>query len=160
MGKKEKYKTFLQVAGLLNRRYKITPVLYGSLGLQKCIGGDFEINDIDILVPQKYLKELWPDLQKLMIELGYCLSNEHEHEFSKDGETVAFGRIKGLDNEAKVDSSKLKVESEDGARFMVLQSEDYRKAYEYCLKDGYCRAKRGAADQQKIDLIYRYLDEW
>ncbi len=72
----DKYKEFLRVAKQLNNELKITPVLYGSLGLSKIIQKDLNSQDIDILVPQKYITTEWDKLIKTFQEINYQLINE------------------------------------------------------------------------------------
>jgi hypothetical protein len=72
----DKYKEFLRVAKQLNNELKITPVLYGSLGLSKIIQKDLNSQDIDILVPQKYITTEWNKLIKTFQEINYQLINE------------------------------------------------------------------------------------
>ena len=152
-----KYKTFLTIAKMLNEELNITPVLYGSLGLSMCIKEKIEINDIDILVPEDLLKDKWPLLEKAMNNLKYDLINLDEHEFKKNGQVVAFGRLGGIDDDLGIDSSKLEIADENGVRFFVLSLNDYKKAYAYSLKDGYRRKKRGTADKLKIETINKHL---
>jgi hypothetical protein len=71
----DKYKEFLRVAKQLNNELKITPVLYGSLGLSKIIQKDLNSQDIDILVPQKYITTEWDRLIKTFQEINYQLIN-------------------------------------------------------------------------------------
>jgi phage terminase large subunit-like protein len=72
----DKYKELLRVAKQLNNELKITPVLYGSLGLSKIIQKDLNSQDIDILVPQKYITTEWDRLIKTFQKINYQLINE------------------------------------------------------------------------------------
>lgn len=51
-----KYKVFLKIARRLNEM-GIVPLLFGSLGLEQRLGADLQAEDIDILVPQRYVSE-------------------------------------------------------------------------------------------------------
>ena len=57
--------------------------MYGSLGLGKVTQLDFHPQDIDILVPLTFLTTQWKILQQTLEQLGYTLSDLHEHEFRK-----------------------------------------------------------------------------
>ena len=53
---------FLHIAKLLNTKLNITPLLYGSLGLEKCLDINLNADDIDVLIPQIYLNEKWQNI--------------------------------------------------------------------------------------------------
>ncbi len=59
---KEKFEVFLEVAREINKSFNIILVLYGSLGLSRVIGEFGKANDIDVLVPKRFLKEKWNKL--------------------------------------------------------------------------------------------------
>lgn len=153
---KDKFEIFLEVARLLNKKGLI-PILYGSLGLNKTIGKFGKVNDVDILVPNNFIKRDWGQIVNLMQELNFELKDEHEHEFIKDGEIVAFGTEKDLIKTAQVNTKNLKISELDGIKFKELSSKQYLKVYQSILRDKYRQEKRGGADQEKIVLIQKYL---
>ncbi len=59
------YNEFINIAKTLNKELDITPLLYGSLGLEKVTGLNFSPEDIDILIPLIFLEEKWKNLKKL-----------------------------------------------------------------------------------------------
>ena len=48
-----KYAEFLRVASLLNRELGVTPLLFGSLGLERRLHMDLNADDIDVLIPER-----------------------------------------------------------------------------------------------------------
>lgn len=155
----KKFTIFLEVAKELNNAFDVTPVLYGSLGLYRIINESKSANDIDFLVPEKLINEKWSELIALMKSLKFELKNEHEHEFSRDGEIVAFGSESDLIEFAKVDSNNLKVSQIDGIGFRELTPEQYLSCYQLMLRDNYRQEKRGSDDKEKITLIEEYLEK-
>ena len=79
----EKYKkeAFLQITEMLNARLGITPLLFGSLGLEQRLGTDLGADDVDVLIPEEFLSEKWDCIAKIMSEEGYTLYDAHEHAF-------------------------------------------------------------------------------
>jgi hypothetical protein len=75
------YQEFINVSKKLNQELRITPILYGSLGLEKVTKLDFSPQDIDILVPLRFIKNEWQTLKETMEELDYKLVDLHEHKF-------------------------------------------------------------------------------
>ncbi len=53
----EKYNEFIRVAICLNKKLSITPLLYGSLGLQQLVVAELFPEDIDILVQRNLSKK-------------------------------------------------------------------------------------------------------
>lgn len=156
---KEKFEIFLEVAKELNKSFNIVLILYGSLGLSRVIGEFGEVNDIDVLVPERFIKEGWDELNSFMQSLGFKLKDEHEHEFIKNGKIIAFGKEKDLSELAKIDPDNLKISEVEGTRFKELSPEQYLSAYQSMLRDEYRQEKRGTADKEKIKLIKEYIEK-
>lgn len=89
---RKKFKIFLEITKALNEFFSIVPILYGSLGLYRVIGESGKVNDIDILVPDKFTHERWKDLINLMKNLNFKLNNESEHEFIREKEIAALAQ--------------------------------------------------------------------
>lgn len=151
------YQQFLTVAKFLNEKLGIIPVLFGSLGLEKITGFDFNVQDIDILVPKNYIFDDWNKLEKLMSENGYQLIDLHEHEFEKDGQKVAFSFEEDLKDFADVDYKNLKKIEKQNVYYKVLNLEDFLKVYKKSSMDSYRKNKNNAKDQDKILLIEKIL---
>ena len=61
---------FLHIAGLLNEQLSTTPLLYGSLWLERRLSADLNADDIDVLILEKFLKDEWCRLVDLMEAAG------------------------------------------------------------------------------------------
>lgn len=154
---KNLYNEFLLIAKVLNGGLDITPVLYGSLGLQIALGIDFHPQDIDILVPFEYINEKWDDLKMIVEDFGYKLVDLQEHEFEKDGLKIAFAFVEDLLPFAQVDYISLKEVSEGDVKYKILSIEDYLKVYSKSAKDGYRRDKNNSKDIDKIEKLKEIL---
>lgn len=148
----DKYKIFLTIAKELNK-IGVTPLLYGSLGLERRLNTDLSADDIDILITHEYLSEKWCDIVNLMNNIGYELYDLHEHAFKKDGLSAAFANIESLTDFADVNISKIPKEKEDSAIFFLLDLPDYLRVYKASSKDGYRTNKNNRKDFAKIKLI-------
>lgn len=155
----EKYYEFLRIAKLLNQTFSITPLLFGSLGLERRLGMDLASDDIDILIPDNYLHEQWHRLHNLMERAGYTLVDIKEHAFEKDAFKVAFARIEDLKTFADVDIRLLALEKDKGASFYLMYLDDYRKVYRESSRDDYRMGKKYKADQEKLALIEQALEK-
>ncbi|NCN07856.1 hypothetical protein GW933_04210 [Candidatus Falkowbacteria bacterium] len=149
------YKEFTNLAKNLNS-IGIIPVLYGSLGLSKLINQDLNSQDIDVLIPENFLKKEWDQLKIFIEKLGYDLIDLHEHEFNKNGITIAFASEEDLLPFADIDYTKLEV-IQDMGNYKTLRIDDYLKVYEKSLIDGYRKIKNDNKDQIKIEIIKENL---
>ena len=134
-----KYALFLQTARLLNEQMHIKPLLFGSLGLERWLGKDLHADDIDVLIPERFLDSEWDKLFSLMNGEGWRLYDEEEHAFKKDGVSLAFASLENLEPFADVDISAIPTVNDGGAQYLLLTLEDYLKVYQASSKDGYRR---------------------
>jgi len=144
---------FLRITGYLNTKLDITPVLYGSLGLQEVSGISLDPQDIDILVPLSWLRGEWSVLKDTLEELGYVLFDSREHEFRKGDVKAAFAFEEDLWEFAGVDYRNLEVCENERFRYRKLSLSDFFSVYKASVKDGYRRTKNNNKDLRKIELL-------
>lgn len=156
---KPKFELFLEITALLNKRFNVVPVLYGSLGLNRAIGEFCESSDVDVLIPKVYLKETWGEFRNFIEGHGFVLKDEHEHEFERSGLLLAFGKEEELKTFAGIDYATLTLENIGETRFKVLNPPQYLQVYELMRRDKYRVEKRGKQDLDKIERIKKFLDK-
>ncbi len=154
---KMKKNEFIRIAGLLNRKLDIVPLLFGSLGLEQRLNRDLSADDIDVLIPEIFLNEKWGSIVELMNNAGYTLRDLHEHEFEKSGLRVAFAAIESLAPFAGIDLKQIPVIKEDGVCYYLPDLHDYLKVYKASAKDGYRKNVKNKKDNEKIELINNEL---
>lgn len=152
-----KYEEFINISRNLNNQLGMIPLLYGSLGLQVISGIDFYADDIDVLIPKKFLEESWAEFKRTLEAMGYTLIDLHEHEFIKDDMKVAFAGIEELYDFAGVDYKSLEVVEVDGTKHRRLGLEDYLKVYTKSSFDSYRRSKNNDKDLTKIQVLKQIL---
>ena len=145
------------MAAELNKRLHITPLLFGSLGLEQRLHTDLNADDIDILIPEVFLSVEWNSIVEVMEDNGYVLYDLHEHAFEKAGLSIAFASIESLTPFAGIDIAKIPVIEEEGVRYCLLSLEDYLKVYTASSKDGYRTNAKNKNDAEKIELINKSL---
>lgn len=126
----------------------IDSILYGSLGVSVYLGNFREFDDIDLLVDDEYLGDKWVFLKNLMIDKGFSLTDEKEHEFvNTDGVKVAFAEKSVLTDDKICDPKKNAVKViVDGIEVNTLKPGVFIKAYTFSSTDGYRIEKRGDSD--------------
>lgn len=149
---------FLETAELLHRNFGFLSLLYGSVGLEWLTGTSFHADDIDILIPGRYVTgEQWHALRDCLTRHGYRLTDLREHTFHKDGVAYAFADVEGLADFAGIEPQAIAVHSAAGVPFLLLSLAQYLRVYERSVQDGYRIHIRKKKDAQKIDRIRRQL---
>lgn len=154
-----KYSVFLHIARELNHRLQITPLLFGSLGLERRLKTSLNADDIDVLIPEKFIHDGWKALVKLMEEEGYVVVNTEEHEFERSGVRIAFAGIESLKPFAGIEIAGIPLLSENGASFYLPELSDFLKVYTASSKDGYRKNVKNKQDQNKIELIKQACED-
>ena len=149
---------FCVLARSLNEHLRITPLLYGSLGLEQRLGQDLGADDTDILIPEVWLSERWEALHAFMAEQGYRLYDLHEHAFCRDGISTAFAAIESLWNFAGIDIAKIPEIRYNNSCYFLLELEDYHRVYTASSFDGYRKDKKQKNDAGKLALIEAALN--
>ena len=150
---------FFPNARLLGESLQITPLFYGSLGLEYLTGKELGADDIDILIPGEFLQEQWPDFCNLLAQNGYTLTDEHEHAFEKDGLHFAYASIEELESFAGISPADIPVHHAHGCSFRLLTLSQYLSVYRSSIRDGYRIQIRQKKDQEKITLIEHHLEK-
>lgn len=153
-----KFNCFLQNAEMLNDKFNIVPLLYGSLGLEVLTDSSLNADDIDILIPQAFVTgDKWTEFKLFLESHGYILIDEHEHTFRKDAVDYSYASIDGLKDFADVDICDIEIRNVSGTKFMLLSLEQYLKVYQKSSQDGYRMNVKEKQDNQKIEFIMNHI---
>lgn len=155
--KKAMIPAFLENTRLLSSKLEITPLLYGSLGLEYLTGKDLKADDIDILIPGTFLTDRWGEFRALLEKDGYVLIDAHEHTFEKGRVHFSYARIEELETFAGIPVSEIGTAAQEDVRFRLLSLHQYLKVYTASSKDGYRVNRKNKKDSEKIALIQELL---
>lgn len=154
-----KFDCFLQNAEMLNDKFNIVPLLYGSLGLEILTNSSLNADDIDILIPQVFVTgDKWTEFKLFLESHGYILIDEHEHTFRKDGVDYSYASVEGLKEFAGIDICDIEIRNISGTKFMLLSLEQYLKVYQKSSQDGYRVNVKEKQDNKKIEFIRNHLN--
>ena len=154
-----KIEAFLENAGMLHNLMGITPLLYGSLGLQYLTGEELNADDIDMLIPKVYVGERWAEFRRVLEAQGYVLVDEHEHTFEKGGIHYAYAQIEELKSFAGIRMEEIKTVCDKSVCFKLLSLEQYLSVYTASSKDGYRMNMKEKRDMEKIALIKKKMHQ-
>ncbi len=156
---------FRDICARLNR-IGIIPTLMGSLGLEYVSKVNWDPSDIDIHVPgdprgwkapdDRRIYD-WDKILSVMTELGYELTDVHEHEFRKNGICAEYGSIDSLAQFAGISETELELIDSDGIRFRVPSLKQFLCIYQASSKDSYRNDKNNNKDFAKIDWLKRHV---
>ncbi|MFC1653826.1 hypothetical protein ACFL1M_03185 [Patescibacteria group bacterium] len=126
----------------------IDSILYGSLGVSVYLGRFREFDDIDLLVDEEYVGNRWNFLNELMVNNGFNLVDEKEHEFvNNEGIRVAFARKDVLIRDRVCNPERDIVDVVvEGVEVRTLNVKGFIEAYTHSSTDGYRTEKRGDSD--------------
>ncbi len=148
---------FLENAKLLADKFGITPLMYGSLGLEYITGENLNSDDIDILIPSVFVQERWAEFKDVLAKEGYVLIDEHEHTFQKNEICCSYAPLEELESFAGISLSNIEYKNACDVGFGLLSLEQYLKVYEASSKDGYRINVRKKKDADKILFIKNRL---
>ena len=149
----DKYELFLENAKVLNDRFKIIPLLYGSLGLEVLTGEDLNSDDIDILIPELFLNNEWNVFKEYLESINYKLIDLHEHTFIFDNIKVSYASIENLYPFAGIKLENINTYCKNDSLYKLLTLKQYLSVYEKSSLDGYRVNKKEKQDNKKIELI-------
>ena len=153
-----KERAFFENAEYISEKFQILPLMYGSLGLEYITGECLNSDDIDILIPEIFIRSRWDEFRTALEEAVYVLTDAHEHTFRKDGIDYSYASIEELEAFADIPVSEIAIQEQHGTPFRLLSLEQYLKVYEASAKDGYRANVRNKKDHEKIDFIKKHLN--
>lgn len=154
-----KKQAFFSNAALLHEKFGIVPLMYGSLGLEYLTGENLNADDVDILIPEVFLRSRWSDFQTTLAASGYVLTNAREHTFEKEGIAYSYASIEELKSFAGISLPEIEEVNSGMVAFRILTLAQYQKVYTASSKDGYRRDIRKKKDANKLKLIENYLEK-
>ncbi|MBI5401277.1 hypothetical protein HZB05_00395 [Candidatus Wolfebacteria bacterium] len=150
----KKFLAFLEIAKSFNN-HGVVPALYGSLGLYRLIGQLDDIDDVDIIIPDVYLKDKFIELLEIMKEAGYKQDPTHTHEFTKGEGYIGFQSGEELKQYAGIDYGNFKTTTINSVEFKELSPKDYLAIYKKTLDEWEKKAKKGY--EVKIKALEKLL---
>lgn len=155
----DKFLLFIDNARELYDEFKIVPLLYGSLGLEVITSANLNSDDIDILIPEKYLKgKKWEEFKEYLESKQYKLIDLEEHTFLKNDIKYSYASIENLKDFVGIGVDDIMMHRFEDISYLLLSLEQYLLVYQESSHDGYRKDKKMKNDFQKIQLIHSELD--
>ena len=113
--------------------------------------------DIDILIPEIFLKEKWNEFRTYLESKKYILIDLHEHTFIKNRVLFSYASIENLYEFAGIPVEKLNMMRNAEISYLTLSLKQYLQIYKKSSLDGYRINKKEKKDYEKIVLIEEKL---
>ncbi|MHA0858077.1 hypothetical protein [Paenibacillus sp. CMAA1364] len=152
------FKSFLVVAKELNDKFGISPLLYGSLGLEVLTRISIDPKDIDLLIPLAFIQERWEEFKNELEDQGYTLIDLNEHEFSNGQHKIGFSFIEDLEEYAAIHMNEIEHRDYKGIKYRLLNLKQYHMVYTRSVQDGYRMNSRNKKDAEKIEIIEEIMN--
>lgn len=151
-----KFQSFLQIAKLLNGKFRIIPLLYGSLGLEQITSSDLKSGDIDILIPGHFLDgDEWLAFIEFLEANGYILIDADSHTFIKDDIEYSYEAIEDLKRFADIDPKDIGIYEKSGVKYKSLSLDQHLLVYQKAIQDErrISVSEKKEQDEEKISFI-------
>lgn len=142
------------ISSLLNEWFGISPTVYGSIGVRLQVTVPFDVHDLDVLIPEKYLESLRPQLEEKLHQSGYQIKNEKVLCATKDGFDIEFSSREAWEHRCDFHGAVERVQQE---LFHVLSVDDLLALYQYLQQADFRDERKKQSDQEKITLLQRTI---
>ena len=85
-------KTLFEVTQILNEKFQVIPLLYGSFALEEVLDKDYQAHDIDLLIPVEVLKNKI-ELIEAFVMNGFTYFNQEVLTFEKNGIEIEISNL-------------------------------------------------------------------
>lgn len=147
---------FLSKVLTILKELNIKPIVYGSFGVSNYLGNFKKLEDLDLLIEDKFINKNWEEFKNLFRVNGFNLINEKEHEFELNNNKVGFASKNILIRDKIINNYSELVKYKDMDAF-TLTPENFIKAYEFSVKDGYRINHRKKKDKDIIERLKIYI---
>jgi hypothetical protein len=146
-----------EAALLLNQKYNIQPVLYGSFALEKVTQTSFQAKDIDLLIPS-YLLERKKQLILLFTTHGFEYIQKEVLTFRKDAIDVELADYDKWDFLCEFKQTQNRIMKTGEATYILMGKHNLLKLYHYLYKDRSRSILKHQEDIKKLKALNRLIE--
>jgi hypothetical protein len=119
-----------EVAALLNKEYKIKPILYASYNLEKVLVKSFQAHDIDLFIPKELLNKK-NQLISLFVKNGFQYVEAEVLTFSKQGTEIELADKEKWFSICELDVNGVTLISNPLCQYWMLNAENLLRLYKH-----------------------------
>lgn len=151
------YKTLIEVVQLVESNFNVSPIVYGSLGVELALKKDYGARDVDLLLDDQIVND--GRLIHIMLNAGYIRVDKPYLAFIKNDVEVEIATISYWAKEADFIDENNQVVSFDSVTLHVLGNHNLCRLYEYLTKHPQRPNTKHIRDQVKRNDLIKCLQK-
>ncbi len=145
------YGVLVNTWALLEKTYHLHPIIYGSLGVELALEHDYDVHDIDLIIPDSHFDET--KLAALFVNQGYEIIARSYFTVRKNDIDVEISRLSYWENVARFCNVKPIALTYENTILHVLDIPNLLRLYEYLLTE----PSRGGFKNERDEVKVKHL---
>jgi len=150
-------KTLIEVAQILNEKFQVIPLLYGSFALEEVLDKDYQAHDIDLLIPKEVLKNKI-ELIEAFVMNGFTYFNQEVLTFEKNGIEIEISNLEEWIKNSNWDIEENTLIHQDKIQYQLLSARNLEKLYQFLISDKRRSKEKKQKDQEKLNDLKKFLE--
>ncbi|PKK99227.1 MAG: hypothetical protein CVV57_03420 [Tenericutes bacterium HGW-Tenericutes-2] len=150
-------KTLMEVTKILNEKFQVIPLLYGSFALEEILKKDYQAHDIDLLIPIEVLKNKI-DLIEAFVMNGFTYFNQEVLTFEKNGIEIEISNLEEWIKNSNWDIEENTLIHQDKIQYELLSAKNLEKLYQFLISDKRRSKEKKQKDQEKLNDLKKFLE--
>ena len=150
-------KTLIEVAQILNEKFQVISLLYGSFALEEVLDKDYQAHDIDLLIPKEVLKNKI-ELIEAFVMNGFTYFNQEVLTFEKNGIEIEISNLEEWIKNSNWDIEENTLIHQDKIQYQLLSARNLEKLYQFLISDKRRSKEKKQKDQEKLNDLKKFLE--
>ena len=150
-------KTLFEVTQILNEKFQVIPLLYGSFALEEVLKKDYHARDIDLLIPIEVLKNKI-ELIEAFVMKGFTYFNQEVLTFEKNGIEIEISNLEEWTKNSNWIIEENTLIHQDNIQYQLLSAKNLERLYQFLMSDKRRSKEKKQKDQEKLNDLKKFLE--
>jgi len=150
-------KTLIEATQILNEKFQVIPLLYGSFALEEVLDKDYQAHDIDLLIPKEVLKNKI-ELIEAFVMNGFTYFNQEVLTFEKNGIEIEISNLEEWIKNSNWDIEENTLIDQDHIQYQLLSAKNLERLYQFLISDKRRSKEKKQKDQEKLNDLKKFLE--
>lgn len=150
-------KTLIEVTQILNEKFQVIPLLYGSFALEEVLDKDYQAHDIDLLIPVEVLKNKI-ELIEAFVMNGFTYFNQEVLTFEKNGIEIEISNLEEWTKNSNWIIEENTLIHQDNIQYQLLSAKNLERLYQFLMSDKRRSKEKKQKDQEKLNDLKKFLE--
>ena len=150
-------KTLIEVTQILNEKFQVIPLLYGSFALEEALDKDYQAHDIDLLIPKEVLNNKI-ELIEAFVMNGFTYFNQEVLTFEKNGIEIEISNLEEWIKNSNWNIEENTMIHQDNIQYQLLSARNLEKLYKFLISDKRRSKEKKQKDQEKLNDLKKFLE--